>query len=40
MVGLILRSRHITLPWCHTLLGKMTNMTTVVAGAKNYTHLL
>jgi hypothetical protein len=40
MVGMTLRSRCINLPRCHTLLTKMTNMTTIVAGVGNYAQLM
>jgi hypothetical protein len=36
MVGITLMMRHINLPWCRTLFGKMTNMTTIVAGVRPY----
>jgi hypothetical protein len=36
MVGMTLKSRHINLPQCRTLLGEMTNMTTIVACAWNH----
>jgi hypothetical protein len=40
MVGVTLKSRRITLPRCHTLLGEMANMTTIVARAWDHAHLL
>jgi hypothetical protein len=40
MVGMTLKSRCITPPRCHTLLGEMANMTTIVACAWNHAPLL
>jgi hypothetical protein len=35
MVGMTQKLRHINLPWCCTLIDKMTNLTIVVVGAWN-----
>jgi hypothetical protein len=40
MVGVTLQSRRVTLPRCHTLLGEIANVTTIVACAWDHTHLL
>jgi hypothetical protein len=40
VAGMNLKSRRINLSWCRTFLGKMTTLTTIVAGAGDHAHLL